>query len=223
MSSASAAGPLMHLYLADRWCEMEKISKEEKLDVLRGSVFPDIRYLLDIPREQTHLSNVSYGNILLMRHPFDKGRMHHCFVDEKRAKFICEYNILKLITPYSEELAGTLLKIVEDQIIFEQCNASLFQSAFKEKSAAEIATQVSNTQLNKFHVFLDFYISKGPVGIFKPIILMNEEFLGVSPKILKSWIDIVPELTQNKRIRKYVRDLVNDFDASYQTADRASS
>ena len=88
-----SAGPITHLYLAEVWCDMNgEPSEYNKGLFLKGSTFPDIRYVANIARSKTHLRHVKYSSINEEDDWFEKGIKFHCFVDEKREAFVRKNN-----------------------------------------------------------------------------------------------------------------------------------
>ena len=73
------ANKIYHKFLADK----------NLAEFLIGNVFPDIRYIDKIPREQTHFANVTLKD-LKNADSFMAGVKCHSMVDELREKFLAE-------------------------------------------------------------------------------------------------------------------------------------
>ena len=61
-STLFAAGPMLHLWVAERFCEICNISNKDVLQgIIVGAEFPDIRYMTHDPRTLTTLSGKAHG------------------------------------------------------------------------------------------------------------------------------------------------------------------
>ena len=95
-ATLKAAAPLTHLYLTDIWYKASNIHKVEKDLLLRGSTFPDIRYIANIAREDTH-AVVAYEDILLENDTFKKGCLLHSYIDITREDLVEKCGIYDFI------------------------------------------------------------------------------------------------------------------------------
>ncbi len=63
ISSAFCGLPIFHLVLSQYWLDnFEKCSKENRDEFIVGSLFPDIRYISSLSREETHIKNLTYAH-----------------------------------------------------------------------------------------------------------------------------------------------------------------
>src|SRR5689334_19456227 len=87
---ALGAGPIMHVALGEYWLEQvcPQYTEEERKLFLLGSVFPDIRYLAQIDRSQTHKKNVHLRQVKATKSTFEQGILFHCYVDDYRKQWL---------------------------------------------------------------------------------------------------------------------------------------
>jgi hypothetical protein len=109
--------PYSHAYLA-RWLEA-MVRPEQPGEYLWGAVFPDVRYLSGLPREQTHLPLPCYPE-LAVQYPrwraFLQGCLVHCLLDEvdlgRQVGAAFPLNFVQAFTrkPFSRQRLSTLVE-----------------------------------------------------------------------------------------------------------------
>lgn len=70
---------LAHLAYAQRLADVHPV--EDTAAYLRGTIFPDIRYLGVIDRSQSHRSDVTMAEVLSEAEPWKRGWLLHCWLD----------------------------------------------------------------------------------------------------------------------------------------------
>ena len=157
----SAAGPFFHLYLADQWCD--EFSVENRAEFCVGTLFPDIRYVADIPRSNTHHVDVSVVDIATAKTPFIAGAKLHCLVDEVRERLVIASGAYRLVEGYADDHLSTLLKLVEDEILFNEMNTTVYPPYFREIPLEELEQGIAEEDVEKWHrfVYMSLVISPG--------------------------------------------------------------
>lgn len=79
---------------------------------LRGTVFPDIRYLAEIERSRTHLMGVSLNDVQAEIDPWQAGRLFHCWLDEAWADYFGQWGLDRY--DHSNDHKLRALKLMED-------------------------------------------------------------------------------------------------------------
>lgn len=81
-----------------------------------GNLFPDIRYLKVISREETHSQNPVVSNLPSFNNSFDLGVYVHSLVDWEREKTLTKLGMYGIV---EKDLAtSTALKLLEDEITY---------------------------------------------------------------------------------------------------------
>jgi hypothetical protein len=200
----NAAAPLTHLYLTDA------ISASNKF--LRGSTFPDIRYFAQIPREQTHKKDVLYGDILLEENFFERGYLFHSFVDVEREKIIEKHRIYELLSFVPKEARATLLKLAEDELIFDRCDTEKFKKIFSEPVyKEELNTGIPKETIIKWNNFMNSYVCQKPSSFLLELAKKNQNFFKVPASKLTAASKIILQLASNAQIKKYFEELISYF------------
>lgn len=207
-----SATPLTHLIIAEKWYEHLKFSKgEDKTKFYIGTLHPDIRYLAKIPREKTHMADPSVQDVLSNSSPFQAGAILHCLVDKLREEIVVSSGLYAVIEPFANGQSATLLKLIEDQILFERQGALRFLPHFGEICVEQCREGVSETTLFKWHSFLISYLSIGPAEALKTLSYIQWRFLNLSKETIHKWAEIVPELALDTRFQEHVDLLIESL------------
>lgn len=209
-----AAGPIMHAYLADKWIHTrEHYTSEQKGSFIRGTLFPDIRYLGVLSRKETHIKEVSLQDLKSEKNPFIKGTKFHAFVDEEREKMVVKWGVYdKLKNIPGQSYISTFLKMLEDEILYQDSNWSDVKEYLTSLDEDEKHMKVSTDTLVRWHKMLIDSFNTLPSKQFERLSKRDKYFLNVPPKVVKRWSKILPVLAQDPEMRLYVSDLVKHFD-----------
>ncbi|HRE30874.1 MAG TPA: hypothetical protein PLD88_02770, partial [Candidatus Berkiella sp.] len=159
-----AAGPAMHVTLGEKWIATfaPEYSEEQKKLFLLGTVFPDIRYLGVIKRNQTHFKGMTLEKVYAADSPFMRGMYFHSFVDEYRDRCVRKSGIEKTITEIPRHQQGTFLKLIEDQILHSQYRWPEFKKYLMSIPDDEKKFGLEISALTQWHTGLTFYFSTKP-------------------------------------------------------------
>ena len=84
-----AAGPITHAFLAELFFkQFPKYDSEEQKAFRLGTLFPDVRYLGTIPREETHFPEMTLEEVLEETNPFLAGMKFHSYVRKERVETV---------------------------------------------------------------------------------------------------------------------------------------
>ena len=180
-SSLFTSTPITHAYLANLWVK----ANGEKLDTqfLLGSLYPDIRYVANIPRRNTHDTNVTKKDITGAQTRFLSGCKLHSFTDEARNKFVTESKIYAWLEKKCKNnpILHTIFKshkyhllcILEDEIIREAFSADGLTKYFGKIHSEEITDNITEKNVETWHHFLNAYFTgQIPAGEEIPAKLM---------------------------------------------------
>lgn len=153
------ATPITHLVMANKLYD-KYFSSRDKAKFFVATVLPDIRYLVKIDRDITHIKNGSFKEIL-NKESFDSGWWLHSFVDEQRHKFMVENDYYSYF-PESEFVTHAA-KLLEDKVLYDQVDnwneiSSFFDSIYNE----EIELNLREEDIKKWHKLMKNYIKSEP-------------------------------------------------------------
>jgi hypothetical protein len=163
---AFAAGPVTHVYLAEQFLEKygNAYEEEKKNRFLAGTLFPDIRYLGVISREETHLLANSLADILNEPDPFLAGVKFHTFVDMERNRYVVISDVYnKFLTDTSEKLKPTLLKFIEDQTLYSYIDLPRLTNVLSLVYSEALAFGIQEKNLKQWYKLLQLYFKQDPI------------------------------------------------------------
>lgn len=210
-----AAAPLVHLCLASKYLELHgrRYTSEQKNSFLRGTSFPDIRYLAHIPRERTHDSSVTLQTIYTTPSPFEAGKKFHVWVDEQREQFMKDwkmYDTLNKIDNPPQKQKALFLKLIEDAVLFNNSTNKTIDAItlFSTIDAEEKNYGIRDEKLRQWHAILTIYLS-----------IQTTWFLKFSALLISNtpsnWSDQIPKLAQEKVFTDYVTRLLGAFEKKF--------
>lgn len=206
----NAAAPLTHLVLAQEFLKQTPFLQEAEIKpFLVGNVFPDIRYLGEISREETHEKEITLDDIFNAPSPFIAGMRLHALVDVFREDMVVYWNIYDLIE--GESHPATLLKLIEDEILYEMVETQNFIPLFDEILTDELAWKVSLLTHHKWHYFLQRYLGKKPSQILVDLAERDMPYFNIPAETIRVWSTLVPQLAENEDLRNYVKVLMETF------------
>lgn len=222
ISNAFAAGPITHAVLADKWMAAhETYSDDQKRDFIIGTLFPDIRYLGVIKRNQTHEKGVTVSRLLEKQSEFTKGKRLHALVDIAREKLVVRWKIYHKIKQVPDQSHKALfLKLLEDEILFSKPaykeDWSKIQRYLTYIHPEEKAFEIELADLKRWHRKQSMAFSSPPSEYLATMSLLQKSLGGVSPKVLGEWSKILIKMSQEKDMQQYVDNLVNEIDKQYR-------
>jgi len=210
-----AAAPLTHLCLASKFLTLHctHYTPEQRNSFLRGTSFPDIRYLGGIAREKTHDKDVTLQTISTTTSPFEAGKKFHVWVDEVREQLVEQWNVYKTVTELSKSShnnRGLFLKLIEDAILFNNTNNKTFDALMLFSIIDPEALQygISRIKILEWQTILIAYLSIQQNWLLKlSSLLLN--------KVPEEWSTEVPRLAQEKVFVDYVDRLLVEFEKRF--------
>lgn len=207
-----AAAPLMHLCLASKFLALHgtKYTPDQKNSFLRGTSFPDIRYLGCIAREKTHDKDVTLQTISTTVSPFEAGKKFHVWVDEVREQLIEQWRIYEILSELSKSPhhnRGLFLKLIEDAVLFNNTSNKALDALMLFSTIDPEAHEygISSKKIVQWHAILTTYLSIQPSWLLK----LNSLLLSKVPKL---WSTDVPRLAEEKILIDYVDRLLTEFE-----------
>lgn len=209
---AFAAAPFTHLILAEKFLERSSpINEIQRRDFIVGNLFPDIRHLGEIAREKTHEKGLSLKDIGHSSSYFTAGMRLHAFVDEIRENFAVKYGIYDSLEKWGPKYKASLLKLVEDEILYDLEEPRHFPHFFDEILDEETAWGSSLLCTERWHHFCRNYLNQRPQESFRLLAKLQLPFFNVPPHIVQLWSEEIPRLANEEIFRNYVYDLIDHF------------
>ena len=103
--------PLVHMTFAQAYRERHRPELDER-ELLRGTVFPDVRRLAGIPREATHRKGVSLDDVARQTDAWWVGWWLHSYLDEAWNNFFVGQGLV--VNPLMDEATWRALKTAEE-------------------------------------------------------------------------------------------------------------
>jgi hypothetical protein len=199
--TCEAAAPATHVAFAQLWQSGYPV--EDSHLFIAGTLFPDIRYLGTIPRNKTHEKGLSSKKIRKTASSFKAGMRLHAFLDEKREVFVSNSGILSELKEIPKDMRVFFLKLVEDEIIWDQVDFNHVRQSLGIVFEEEIAIVDVETVIAWNQSLLRYFEQK-PSDYFELLIENNESFIHLEPKTLDQWKTLLPLYARNPKFTRYM-------------------
>lgn len=214
-ASIFSAGPLLHLWVAERFCNICGISNKEVLrEIIVGTEFPDIRYLTHDLRSLTHPVVSDIKEIYQSKTPFEAGMNLHAWLDVIREKFISK-EIYNEVASYAKGFSATLLKFIEEEILSDFYDGRSWSFCFDNVLPEELKFAKAETIL-QWHKIIQWSMA---VRISN--LLWFQSFRGgafeVSANNLYNWAYLLPKLSQKPIFQDHMHLLLSYIEKELQT------
>lgn len=212
-----AAAPAMHVTLGGKWLATfaPEYTEEEKKLFLLGTVFPDIRYLGVIRRDQTHYKGMTLEKVYAEQSPFIRGMLFHSFVDEFREHCVRKSGIEKMLKEVPRKQQGTFLKLLEDQILHSTYKWTEFKKFLISIPDDEKKFGLETTSLTQWHTGLSLYFTTTPSNILQQVSLFEQSILTLDAPTIKAWGTLLPKYAEDPQMQKHVAELLQAFDNAF--------
>lgn len=209
ISSAHAAGPVVHALLANKWiAQHEQYNEEQKKSFMLGTLFPDIRYLGVITRKETHLKQVSAKDLFEEKDPFTKGFKFHSWVDIAREKMVVKSGIYKSLAEIPAKHRALFLKIVEDEILYHQLDSSPVREYLKNIDAHENHYGLDPNALMTWHGALTIYYTIPPSFVLAQLHTFQHGIGHLPPDTIAKWNELLPKYVNSPEMQRYTKELL---------------
>ena len=203
-----SAGPTLHLWTAEKYCQIRGITDEETIrQIIIGTEFPDIRYITPISREQTHpiVSDISQ----ITGTPFEIGMKIHSWLDTTRENLI-QQEVYDAIAPYAQGHSYTLLKFVEEEILADFYDGTKWLSTFNDILADELPYAPEAT-IAKWHDTIQWTLTLRPSWLLWGQSYRGRAF-GLSETTLYDWSYLLPKLKHKPLFKTHLQTLLTHIE-----------
>ncbi len=213
ISLCSAGCPVSHAALAKKfWDHFPQFDNKQKSDFIAGTLFPDIRYLVNIPREVTHYENISLDQVLNAPTAFQAGLLFHSYVDDRREIFVIESGIYDYVSQFDCPKIATQLKLAEDEILYGKGDWKAYRAALKKIHPEERLFGIVETDLQKWHLLLDYSFSYSPASIMWYLSTMGYGAMDVTEDEMDMTYEKHKVLSKDPLIIEHTEKLMSHFD-----------
>lgn len=211
VTSLFAAGPLLHLWVAERFCLSQGISDPHVIrEIMVGSEFPDIRYISHLSRELTHPIVCDIKEINQSGSAFEKGMKLHAWFDVMRENLVSP-EVYDEVALYAEGHSATLLKFIEEEMLADFYESSRWSEYFDEVLPGE-RLFIEEGVINKWHYMVQWTLSVRPSWLLWAQSYRGQAF-GVSADTLYRWSYLLPELKQKEIFVNHLHKLLASVEA----------
>lgn len=217
----SAAAPVTHAYLSERFFTyFSDYTEEEKRSFMLGTLFPDIQYLGEVSRHDTHWQHMSLEEVLEEPMPFMAGVKFHSYVDCVREEFVIDYQMYDKLAELVEhpqlQTLYLMLKLMEDEIVFEKQSWQEWFDSFQEIHEGELGRGISIPTIRKWHNLINVSLSNRPSAIIFLLNVANQGFLNISADEIAYWHKIYRSLVNSEVVQNYVEAMLEHFEEQFR-------
>ena len=215
-TSLFSAGPVLHLWVAERFCEINGITDKDTLkEIIVGTEFPDIRYITHGPRELTHPMISDLKEVYQSATPFVTGMKLHAWLDITRENFISQ-EVYAAIAAHSEGFSETLLKFTEEEMLADFYDGRQWSSHFDKALPEELAFAPEETVV-KWHGFVQWSMAARPSWLLWAQSYRGPAF-GISASTLYNWSYLIPKLKGEQIFQDHLHTLMAHIETELQKA-----
>lgn len=212
VSSASlfSAGPTLHLWIAERFCDMYEITDEDTLrGIIVGAEFPDIRYITRQPRELTHPPVSDIKEVFTGKTPFEIGMKLHVWLDSVRENFIPQ-EVYEAVASDAEGFSATWLKLIEEEILADFYDGRKWSWYFDTILSEELAF-TEEKHIVKWHETIQWTMSVRPSWLIWAQSYLGSAF-GIPANVLYKWSYLLSQQKQKPIFQNYMQALLMHLD-----------
>lgn len=207
-SSANAAAPIMHAYVAKMWLDKLAIPNQDKEAFYVGTLFPDARYLGSFKRKSTHFKNVTLATVQTQPNSFYKGLKLHSWLDETREKFASKYGVYQQLKDIPKKHRATFLKFIEDELIFKQMDWQVVKSSLSNTYVYQSDFGADQKSLFIWHNLLKIYFSFPPSQSLDQLAMFPLDLGNVPQEVIATFNERLPRYAQDPYFQLYTKNLL---------------
>lgn len=199
------AASLLPVYLAEQFIQNCKHYRQaEKKDF---SLLPDLKDAYIVQRKHsTHPTTITLEHIKACTDALQTSKHLHCCLDETPRHLIKAWNIYASMHSFSHGYNPTLLKFIEDEIIFDYAETKTIQQLVT--TSAQSLTLPSGV-LEKWYMNLSQYFSKRPIALSHQLCSIEQKVYQSASFCNKKWALHLPSLARQEIMASYI-EKIND-------------
>ncbi len=197
------AAPATHVFFAEMWLDANQILDEDsRSEFIVGTLFPDIRYLGTLNRNETHEVGITPNKIRNSDTYFRGGMRLHVFVDVQREKFVKKYKVESKLKKISQKSKVLFLKMVEDEILWNETDWNSIL-AMLQVTYPEQLQYVDQDVAVHWHGEMIRYFSQRPSEFLNQLAANHQGFLKADAETIQLWAEIFPLYAQDPYFINY--------------------
>lgn len=216
-SYLNGAAPITHAYLTKSFFQhFPKYTKAEESAFMVGTLFPDIRYLGDITRHETHCDDITLQEVLDEKDPFTAGVKFHCYVDIFREKLLIEDGLYDKVRVKIPTKTSTFIKLAEDEVLYHEKGWSDVLIQLITIYPQEREYGVPEKSIVKWHRLLTLLFIASPTYSLNLLGLTGKSAMGISPEEIKQWNKLLKPMSKESPINEWVWKMVHQFEQEFK-------
>lgn len=220
MAPLFGAAPVTHIYFAELYMDICKpaYTKKERESFMRGTLFPDIRYLARIPRKKTHVYGLTLEDVINTKDAFTAGKLFHSFVDEQREKITEREKIYELVKSIPKKAQHHFIKGVEDELCYKNIDVKFALHSLKEIDLREKESEIPYYTVRAWHRHLKNYLQQSPLQLFQERSRKKQRYLLLSAEEVAQTALALDAFSHNKKLINYFEKLTTAFKKMFNDA-----
>lgn len=213
-SPLAAAGPITHAYLAKQlFVHYPQYSDADKKAFMRGTLFPDIRYLGKVSRATTHFNNITLADVINEKSPFIAGMKYHSWVDIERNHYVESTNIKSKI-PESVDpiLHHSYLKLVEEELVYKKMDWNDCCIYLYDISPEELDYGMDKEIILRWHGMLTLFFKSSPATALSMLSFFGGSTSFISREEASKWSTTLPISADDPLFINYVDAMLKQFE-----------
>lgn len=215
-SSAYAAAPMMHAYVAKLWLDKLATKNQDQDAFYVGTLFPDVRYLDKMKRKQTHFKNVTLLEVQKQPNSFYKGLKLHSWLDETREKFAVDYGVYKKLERIPKKYRASFLKFIEDELIYKKLDWKMVKSSLSNTYVYQEELGADQKSLFIWHNVLKIYFSCPPSESLTQLAMLQMELGYIPAEMITMLSEALPIYTRTPYFQTYTKNLILHLNAKLE-------
>jgi len=212
------ASEITHVVLGKKLFDRHFRDRNEK-EFFLGTVFPDIRYISDLRRKETHLTDVTLEEVVQEKEAFFVGFKTHSLVDWARMRFIYRhpslFKTVKDVLNLEDEISSLprrkrinlsyALKFLEDEVLYPKIKDWQKYIHFLDQILPqERSFGLPEETIKRWHLMLQDYFSQKPnEGIRRKYC----RAMGFSQEAIEEENRLIKKIKSDKRLCRLPEEL----------------
>jgi hypothetical protein len=212
------AAQITHIALTDKVFD-RYFSHFDKRDFYIGTVFPDIRHLVGLHRDITHVYELDLSEVIAEPSSFEAGRKFHCLVDVVRDDFLHTAGLVEMLPEVRDR--SSLPKFIEDELFYGNVSTwSEVVSFFRVVLGEEVAYGISESGVEKWHKSLQAYFQVAPSNASR-----REHFLdlGIEEERISNFNKNLDSIRENPEVKKILLGIYDHIEVQMEAWVRHKS
>lgn len=208
-----SAGPVMHILTAELFflhCRPH-YTQAQRDAFIRGTLFPDIRYVAGLSRGSTHKKKVTLVEVCAQTDPFTAGKLFHSYIDQLRENCAWREKMYQYVS-YEKPLNKHLLKVIEDELVYKKIAKDSAISALQTFEWSDLQDGVRFYHTLIYQSNLTDYLRQSPLSLFKSRTRTKRGYLSMSLERTAEWAELLEKYAQDDRVRAYVDTFIKELD-----------